>query len=184
MATPFIGEMRTFSFGFAPRFWAQCNGQLLPINQNQALFSLLGTMYGGNGQTNFALPDLRGRAMLSSGTGPGQPPYVQGQAAGTPNVTLLTTNLPAHTHPVQATASQPASSGGGGAETPLGKIPANSGGQTNYAAPTAATGSLAPPAGVSLPSQAAGGNQPFPNMPPYLTMNICIALSGIFPSRN
>jgi len=185
MASFFIGELRTFGFNFAPRFWAQCNGQLLPINQNQALFSLLGTTYGGNGTTNFALPDLRGRSMLSFGTGPGQPNYNLGQAAGTPTTTLLASNnLPAHTHTVQATVSQPASSGGGGADTPSGNIPANSGGQLNYAAPGASTGSLAPPAGVNVQSQAAGSSQPLSIMPPYLVLNTCIALQGIFPSRN
>lgn len=183
MASPFIGELRTFGFGFAPRFWALCNGQLLPINQNQALFSLLGTTYGGNGTTNFALPDLRGRSMLSFGSGAGQPNYVLGQAGGTPTATLTVANLPPHTHTVQATVSQPASSGGGGADTPSGNIPANSGGQLNYAAPGAATGSLAP-AAVNVPSQAAGSNVPVSIMPPYLVLNTCIAVSGIFPSRS
>ena len=184
MASFFVGEMRTFAFGFAPKFWAQCNGQLLPINQNQALFSLLGTTYGGNGTTTFALPDLRGRMMLSFGAKPGQPNYSLGQAAGTPSVTLLQTNLPTHNHPVQATASQPASSGGGGADSPLTNVPCNTGSELNFAAPSAATGSLTPPPAVSTQSQGAGGNTPLSLMPPYLVLNTCIALSGIFPSRS
>jgi microcystin-dependent protein len=184
MSSPFIGEMRTFAFDFAPRSWAQCNGQLLPIAQNQALFSLLGTTYGGNGSTNFALPDLRGRMMLSFGQGAGQPNYALGERAGFPTVTLLQANLPAHTHPVQATASQPASSGGGGADTPLTNIPANTGAELNFAATTAATGSLAPPPAVNVQSQGAGGNQPVSIMPPFLVVNTCIALQGIFPSRS
>jgi microcystin-dependent protein len=184
MASFFVGELRTFAFGFAPRFWAQCSGQLLPISQNQALFSLLGTTFGGNGTTNFALPDLRGRMMLSQGTGAGLPAATIGERAGVAATALTASNLPAHTHTVQATVSQPASSGGGGADTPLTNIPANSGGQLNFAAPSAATGSLAPPPGVSVPSQAAGSSQPLSIMPPYLVLNTCIALSGIFPSRN
>ena len=184
MPSPFIGEIRTFAFGFAPKFWAQCNGQLLPISQNQALFSLLGTTYGGNGTTNFALPDLRGRMMQGQGNGAGLPGATLGEVAGFPTVTLLASNLPPHTHTVQATVSQPASSGGGGADTPLTNIPANSGGQLNFAAPAAATGSLAPQQGLSVASQANGSNQPLNIMPPYLVLNTCIALSGLFPSRN
>jgi microcystin-dependent protein len=185
MSSFFIGEMRTFAFGFAPKFWAQCNGQLLPISQNQALFSLLGTQYGGNGTTNFALPDLRGRTMLGFGSSPGLPGYQIGEKSGRPDITLVLANLPSHTHPVQATVSQPVSNSGGGSDTPLTNIPANTGGQPNYAAPSAASGSLAPPqAALNFQSQAAGGNQPFDNMPPYLVLNTCIATSGIFPSRN
>jgi microcystin-dependent protein len=184
MASPFIGELRTFAFNFAPRSWLQCNGQLMPISQNQALFSLLGTTFGGNGTTNFALPDLRGRMMRSMGTGPGLPVATLGEQAGLAATTLTASNLPAHTHGVQATVSQPASSGGGGADTPLSNIPANSGGQLNFAAPSAASGSLAPPPGVSVPSQIAGSSQPLSIMPPYLVLNTCIAFTGIFPSRS
>lgn len=185
MATsPFLGEMRLYAFNFAPKFWAQCNGQLLPINQNQALFSLLGTTYGGNGTTNFALPDLRGRMMLGQGNGAGLPGYQIGQASGNISVTLLQAQMPLHTHPVQATVTQPASSDGGGADTPLTNVPANSGGQHNYAAPAAATGSLAPPGPVNIQSQPAGASQPMSIQSPYLVLNACIALGGIFPSRN
>lgn len=184
MASFFVGELRTFGFQFAPKFWAQCNGQLLPINQNQALFSLLGTQFGGNGTTNFALPDLRSRMMVGQGTGAGLPNYVIGQAAGTPTVTLLQTNLPQHIHTLQATVTQPASSGGGGADTPLGNIPSNTGSELNYAAPAAANGALASSGPVNVASQIAGANQPLTIMPPFLTLNTCIALQGIFPSRN
>ena len=184
MSSPFIGEMRTFGFGFAPRSWAKCDGQLLPINQNQALFSLLGTTYGGNGTTNFALPDLRGRIMLAFGQKPGQPDYSLGQRAGTPSVTLTQNNLPTHNHPVQAAVSQPASSGGGGADSPLTNVPCNTGSELNFAALSAASGSLAPPPAVSIQSQSAGGNSPLSIMPPFLVLNTCIALQGIFPSRS
>jgi len=182
MDEPFLGEVTVFAFNFAPRSWAQCNGQLLPISQNQALFALLGTTYGGNGQTSFALPDLRGRMQLHFGTGPGQPPYNLGQAAGSPATTLLAANLPSHTHTVVASTTQPVSSGGGSADSPIGRIPAN-GGELNYAPAASATGALATvPVGGA--TQTAGANAAVPVMPPYLTLNACICLAGLFPSRN
>lgn len=181
MSEFFVGQIMMTGFNFAPKFWAQCNGQLLPINQNQALFSLLGTQYGGNGSTNFALPDLRGRAPVgyASSLDQGwQPPSVQiGQAAGVENVTLLGINMPAHTHSVNASTT------GGNNRIPSTRVYATS---TNTAAAInlygASTGPLAvlDPATVAL----AGGNQPHPNMQPYNTINFCVALSGIFPSRN
>jgi microcystin-dependent protein len=176
MSEFFIGQIMMAGFGFAPKFWAQCNGQLLPINQNQALFSLLGTQYGGNGTTNFALPDLRSRTPIgyASSVDPSwQPPAVQiGQAAGVENVTLLSTNLPSHSHQLNAT------TGNGTTRNPNNAIYANS------AVPlfSASSGPAVPlnPATVG----AVGGNQPHPNLQPYSVINFCIALSGIFPSRN
>ncbi len=182
MSEFFIGQVMMAGFNFAPKFWALANGQLLPINQNQALFSLLGTQYGGNGTTNFALPDLRSRTPIgyASSVDPSwQPPAVQiGQSAGVENVTLLSTNLPSHTHTVNASTTN------GDNRIPSNRVYAtsnNSGGSAIniYAA---SSGALVPqnPASVT-PS---GGNQPHPNLQPYSVINFCIALSGIFPSRN
>jgi microcystin-dependent protein len=181
MSEFFIGQIMMTGFSFAPRFWALCNGQLLPINQNQALFSLLGTQYGGNGTTNFALPNLQSRTPIgyASSVDPGwQPPAVQiGQVAGVENVTLLSSNLPSHTHNVNASTTA------GNNRIPSNRVYATS---TNTAAPISlyapSTGALVPlnPATVA-PS---GNNQPHPNLQPYSTINFCIALSGIFPSRN
>jgi len=176
MSEFFIGQVMMAGFSFAPRFFAQCNGQLLPINQNQALFSLLGTQYGGNGTTNFALPDLRSRTPIgyASSVDPSwQPPSVQiGQAAGVENVTLLSTNLPAHVHSANGSTTN------GTTRNPNNGIYAS----TTVPLHAAATGALVPlnPATV-LP---VGGNQPHPNLQPYTVINFCIALSGIFPSRN
>ena len=182
MSEFFIGQIMMAGFGFAPKFWAQCNGQLLPINQNQALFSLLGTQYGGNGTTNFALPDLRSRTPIgyASSVDPSwQPPSVQiGQSSGVENVTLLSTNLPAHTHAVNATTTN------GNNRIPSNRVYATS---VNTGAPALplygpSNGPLVPlnPSTV-VPS---GGNQPHPNLQPYSVINFCIALSGIYPSRN
>lgn len=181
MSEFFIGQIMMTGFNFAPKFWALCNGQLLPINQNQALFSLLGTQYGGNGTTNFALPDLRSRTPLgyASSVDPSwQPPSVQiGQAAGVENVTLLSTNLPAHTH------SMNASTAGGDNRIAGGRVFATStstGSPPNLYAPS--TGALVPlNAQTVAPS---GGNQPHPNIQPYGVINFCVALSGTYPSRN
>lgn len=164
---PFISEIQIFAFDFAPRGWARCNGQLLPINQNQALFSLLGTTYGGNGQTNFALPNLQGRVPMHIGGG-----LVQGQTGGEANHTLTIAEMPVHTHQVSgtsATVSQPSPGGNLWANGAQGKS------YTNAAANgTMNAGSIGN----------TGGGQPHENMSPYLTLNICIALQGIFPSRN
>jgi microcystin-dependent protein len=169
MSEPFLGEIKMTSFAFAPRGWALCNGQLLPINQNQALFSLLGTQYGGNGQTTFALPDLRGRAPVHRGT------VIQGESAGAESVTLNAAQLPAHAHTLfgsanQATASAPA------AANVLAQKPR---GGANLYGPTSNT-TLAP---VSLQA-APGGGGPHDNMQPFLTISFVIALQGIFPSRD
>lgn len=165
MDEPFLGEIQFVAFNYAPRGWAFCNGQLLPINQNQALFSLLGTMYGGNGQTTFALPDLRGRVPLGySGADP------QGSAGGAEAVTLSSIHLPPHLHTF-AVSERPASS-----TSPTGKHLAS--GTRTYGGPAANTALAAD----SVTN--AGGSQAHTNMQPYLTLQAVIALQGIFPSRN
>lgn len=176
MSEFFIGQIMMAGFNFAPKYWALCNGQLLPINQNQALFSLLGTQYGGNGATNFALPDLRSRTPVgyASSVDPGwQPPAVQiGQTGGVENVTLLSTNLPSHTHSVNAATAN------GTTRNPGNAIYAN----TTASLHGPASG---PPVPLNPSTVApAGGNQPHPNVQPYTTINFCIALQGIFPSRD
>lgn len=174
MADQFIGEIRVVGFNFAPVGWALCNGQLLPISQNTALFSLLGTFYGGNGTSTFALPNLQGSAPMSYGNGAGLSPRSIGEVGGETSVTLLVTQLPAHTHPAMnapaSTAGAPTNAvfGGGG----RGKEPA-------YAPMSTATAMMKTQA-IGL----TGSNQPHNNLPPYLTLNFIIALQGIFPSRS
>ena len=165
MATPFIGQIQIYAFGFPPRTWAQCNGQLLAIAQNTALFSILGTTYGGNGIQNFALPDLRSRTPFHTGTN-----FVLGQKGGAENVTLITNEMPQHNHLMNANSGAPTIG------SPAGNFVAQS--PSNAYSATANTTMNAADIGN------AGGNQPHPNLSPYLTLNICIALSGIFPSRN
>lgn len=180
MADPFLGEIRMTGFNFAPNGWALCNGQLLAISQNAALFSLLGTMYGGNGVQTFGLPNLQGRVPIHQGTGLGLSPYAVGEIGGSENVTLLTTQMPAHNHlmgvsnqsgavadPTNAILAQ-GNSGSGRAPVAV----------SDYVS-TAATGTLAPTA-----IQPAGGSQPHSNIQPFLCVNFIIALQGIFPSRS
>jgi microcystin-dependent protein len=167
MSTPFLGQITLFSFDFAPKGWALANGQLLPINQNQALFSLLGTFYGGNGTTNFQLPNLQGRVPIHQGSG-----YAIGQSSGTENVTLLTSELPSHTH--AATCSHNAGTLG----SPSGAVWAADG-DGNLPYSTTAGATMAP-AAIS----AIGGGQPHDNLAPFSVLNFCIALTGIFPSRS
>ncbi len=167
---PFIGEIRIFGFNFPPAGWAQCNGQLLAIAANDALFALLGTTYGGDGVSTFALPDLRSRVPIHQGQGPGLSPYVIGQMAGVEAVTLTTSQIPQHNHVLNAFAST-----GTGGLAPSGGVPANTQGSVNG---TANTTFAAPAIGPS------GGSQPHENLQPYLTLNFCISLFGIFPSRN
>lgn len=169
MAEPFIGQIQSFGFNFAPRNWAMCNGQILSIAQNTALFSLLGTTYGGNGQTTFALPDLRGRTSLHQGQGPGLTNRTIGEVSGSETVTLINSEMPMHNHLVNASAGTKLNT------TPGGN---NLGGATIYT--NAALDSVMDPAMIT-PS---GGSQPHNNMQPYLVINWCIALQGIFPSRN
>lgn len=167
---PFIGELRCFGFTFAPRGWALCQGQLLAIASNTALFSLLGTTYGGNGQTTFALPDLRGRASLSFGQGQGLTNRTQGELAGEEQVTLTSQQIPAHNHTVGASSAA------------TGKNPANS-----FPAFTAQGSSYGTTADLTMnPAMVGGGGggQPHDNMAPYLVLNWCIALEGIYPSRD
>ncbi len=166
MAEPFLGEIKLFGFGYAPRGWAQCNGQLLAINQNQALFAILGTTYGGNGQTTFALPDLRGRTPVHMGNG-----VTLGQSAGEEAHTLTTLEMPMHTHIASASTAAPSQ------PSPAGGLWAQSDAQ-NYSTATPNTQL----SGAAIGS--AGQSQPHSNMQPYLTLNFCIALVGIFPSRN
>ncbi len=176
MATPFIAEIRMFAGNFAPRGNAFCNGQIQSIAQNTALFSLLGTTYGGNGQTTFALPNLQGRMPIGAGIGPGLSQRVLGETGGVENVTLLSSQMPAHTHVPQGS-----SVAGTQASPASGVWAASAGGRTPlplYAAP---------PATVAMSSTAlgvAGNSQPHPNMQPYLAISYIIALQGIFPARN
>ncbi len=179
----YIAEIRMFAGNFAPRNWAFCHGQILSIAQNTALFSLLGTTYGGNGQTTFALPDLRGRVSVGTGQGPGLSDYQLGQVSGAENTTILVTNMPAHTHGFSANASMACQTGAGTADSPASNIPAGSASDENYAA-AAATNATMAPFTVSGTTANAGGSQPFSNVQPCLTMNYIICLFGIFPSRN
>lgn len=166
MAEPFLGEIRLMSFVFPPKGWALCSGQLLPINSNQALFSLLGTMYGGNGQTNFALPDLRGRVPIHLGNG-----HTQGERAGEQAHTLTPNELPQHSHQVRA-----ASAATGGVASPSGKF--LGGGNNVYRASGAIT-TLSAETVANV-----GGGQAHLNMQPFVTISFCMALQGIFPSRD
>jgi microcystin-dependent protein len=171
MADPFLGQISIFSFAFAPRGWAFCNGQILSIAQNQALFSLLGTTYGGDGITTFGLPNLQSRAAISSGQGPGLSSYVLGQVGGESAHTLITAEIPPHTHGA-ATASDTTQM------SPEGRYWApNTGGNAIYSAASSGTMSV-----NAIRSNV--GNQPHQNMQPNLTLNFCIALVGVFPSRN
>jgi len=175
MADNFVAEIRIFPFNFAPVGWALCNGQILPISQNTALFSLLGTTYGGNGQSTFALPDLQGRAPMHSGQGQGLSQRFLGEEGGEENVTLLISEMPSHTHTVNAKTS-------GGQTNPAGLVWG-----TASAAKVAAL-FYAPVAPSPVPMNpgaltVAGGSQPHNNMMPYLILNFNIALQGIFPPR-
>jgi len=171
MSQPFMGEIKLISWNFSPKGWAFCNGQFLPINQNQALFSLLGTMYGGNGQTTFALPDLRGRAPIHVGGG-----FIQGQVGGQEAHTITQSEMPAHTHVLNgSTQSTPAQ---------LTQDPTNgfmaAPSSANYVSPNAGQLTTVNPTTVT----SIGGSQAHQNMQPFLVVNFIIALQGIFPSRN
>lgn len=180
---PFIGEVKLFGFNFAPKGYSTCQGQILAIAQNSALFSLLGTTYGGNGTTTFALPDLQGRVPIGQGQGPGLPYYSMGERAGTPNITLLTSNIPPHVHTMNSAKVQiKASSATAGEQSPDGTFPATTGAPA-YA--DAATSNIfTGGAMVTGTSDVTGGGQPFSIMNPYVCMNYSIAIYGIFPSRN
>jgi microcystin-dependent protein len=173
MADPFVAEIRIFPFNFAPQGWAWCDGQLLPLSQNTALFSLLGTTYGGNGKSNFALPDLQGRAPMHPGQGPGLSLHDLGETGGSETVSLLESEIPAHAHGLMSLGA-PANR-----TSPVGNT---------IARPTAGN-AFVPPGGqplVAMSGQSlapAGGDQPHNNMQPYLTFYFCIALQGVFPPR-
>jgi microcystin-dependent protein len=173
MAEPFLGEIRIFGFDYAPVGWAMCNGQLVPITQNVALFDLIGTYYGGNGTSNFALPDYRSRHDLHMGG-----TFVIGGSGGQETATLTEAQLPVHAHVPQsvsgATTTNPAGAywAPSGDDEPYGELPG--GGPTTTAGPCTMGTGLSP----------TGGDQPFSTIPPYLTLNFCIALQGLFPSHS
>jgi microcystin-dependent protein len=171
MADPFVAEIRIFPFNFAPRGWAFCDGQIMPISQNTALFSLLGTTYGGDGRSNFALPNLQGRAAMHPGQGLGLSPHDLGESRGVETVTLLSTEIPAHAHVLTA------SNETGEDRKAVGEAMARSTGGPLYGPAT----NLVAMAAEALPI--AGASQPHNNMMPYLTLNFCIALQGVFPPR-
>jgi microcystin-dependent protein len=187
---PFLGEIRMVGFNFNPRDWAFCNGQLMSISQNSALFSLLGTTYGGDGQTTFALPDLRSRTPVHFGQGPGLPAVQIGESAGSPSVTLTQGQMPQHSHAATASVAIPASSADGSTDVPstaayLAKAVDSSG-----AVQPLTYGTVVPPPAETLAPfnsavtvQPAGGNQPVDVTNPFLAVNFVMALSGIFPSR-
>lgn len=164
MSEPFLGEVKIVSFNFAPKGWASCNGQLLPINQNQALFSILGTLYGGDGRVNFALPNLQGKIPIHAG-----PNFVQGQFGGESDHILFSLELPPHTHAPTGSSAPPS------AGSPAGNLWATA---SSNPFDSSANTSMNPAAVLPV-----GGNQPHENMPPYLVLNFVIALQGIFPSR-
>jgi microcystin-dependent protein len=178
MADPFVAEIRIFPFNFAPRGWAFCDGQLLPLSQNTALFSLIGTFYGGDGKSNFALPNMQGSVPIHTGAnqpGPGLSSYALGETGGSETVSLLESEMPSHAHTARASNQQ------GDVQQPTAT--------TSLARPNGATpyvpGTPAPPLVMMAPESLTpvGGDQPHNNMQPYLTLNYCIALQGIFPAR-
>jgi len=175
MSNPFLAEIRIFPFNFAPKGWAFCDGQILPLSQNTALFSLLGTTYGGDGKSNFALPNMQGNAPMHPGQGPGLSQRFLGETDGSDTVTLLESEIPVHIHVVDAVQGQLA------AQSDIGGA--------NAFAKTAQENAYLPAAGqpiVQLDPNTlapAGGNQPHNNLMPYLTLNFCIALQGVFPAR-
>lgn len=197
MATPFIGQLLTVGFNWAPRNYATCSGQILSIAQNTALFSLLGTTYGGNGQTTFALPDLRGRVALGQGQGPGLSNRTIGEMSGSENTTLLSTQMPQHVHSlagvtgtlnavdIKATEQSPQTGGYLARGVDTAPVP-DSIPEIYLPAAQGDPATKVPLAGVNVAgnTQIAGGSQPFSTMQPYLVVNPCIALQGIFPSRN
>lgn len=171
MADPFVAEIRVFPFNFAPTGWAFCNGQLMPISQNTALFSLLGTVYGGDGKSTFALPDLQGSVPMHPDQGPGLSEYFLGQTGGSENVTLLQSEIPAHTHGLMTAADDQYES-----NVPTGNALTRS--NLNVYSNSL---SITQMSFQSL--SVAGGGLPHNNMMPYLTLNFCIALQGVFPAR-
>jgi microcystin-dependent protein len=178
-----LAEIRMFAGNFAPQAWAFCQNQLMQISQNTALFSLLGTTYGGNGQTTFALPDLRGRIPVGLGSGPGLPQYQLGELSGAPSVTLTVANLPVHNHPLTGAVSIQANADSGGLSGDPSAKRLAAPGANMYTSATGDLVSMAAPVST-LAIGNAGGNQALSTMPPYSAMNFVICLQGIFPSRN
>jgi microcystin-dependent protein len=176
MADPFVAEIRIFPFNFSPKGWAFCDGQLLPLSQNTALFSLIGTFYGGNGTSNFALPNMQGSVPIHTGAnqpGPGLSNYVLGETGGSQTVTLLESEIPSHSHSLNA-AAPPGVVFAGDPTTALARSSGGAIYQTSNAGLVQMNFSAIAPA---------GGDQPHNNMQPYLTLNFCIALQGVFPAR-
>lgn len=179
---PYMGSVTPFAGNFAPRSWMLCNGSLLAIADYNALFALIGTTYGGDGQVTFALPDLRSRVPIHMGQGPGLSNYSVGQASGSENVTLMQSNLPAHSHSlISLTGNQPVSTATTGANVPTNAYPAS--GATVYNTQSPDGGQMNNYSSVGT-TVSAGGSQPIPIIQPYLAMNYIIAVEGIFPSRN
>jgi len=170
MSDPFVAEIRMFPFNFAPRGWAKCDGQMLPISQNTALFSLLGTTYGGDGKTTFALPDLRDRMPLQAGQGQGLSAYALGETGGSDVVTLLESQMPAHSHQLQH-------HGAGAYDTPGSSVTLGSSGVAQIYTTNTTSVTAVPALSV------AGSGLPHNNRQPFLTLNFCIAMQGIFPPR-
>jgi len=211
MADPYLGEIRMAGFNFSPYGWAQCQGQLLPVNQNSALFALLGTVFGGDGQNTFGLPDMRGRAPVGQGQGPGLSPYDMGEKGGSETITQSTVNMPAHTHAVQtnvnnnlgastalqvvnadATSPEPipggclgiANDGGGGSLNLYHSGKDNNGNPLPRVSLASQTVPLTGGVSVSGVVGVSGGSQPLGMLSPYLSVNFIIALQGIFPTRS
>ncbi|MDM1554167.1 tail fiber protein [Chryseobacterium indologenes] len=171
---PFLGQIAFVPYTFVPKNWAECNGQIMAISQNQALFALLGTTYGGNGVTTFALPDMRGRVLVHNGQAPGGPTvYSMGQIGGSESVTLTVTQMPAHNHTVNAVTAE------GNQSTPTNNLPADTKGLDKEYSDTSTNTTMK----ASMVNNT-GGNQPHENRPPFLTLKCIIALSGIFPTQN
>lgn len=169
---PFVAEIRIFPFNFPPKGWAWCNGQILPLSQNTALFSLLGTTYGGDGKSNFALPDIQGSAVMGPGQGPGLSLYDLGETGGSETVTLLETEIPSHGHTAMGVASA------GSQTNPISNAVAQGGGRSGLAYEGGS-----PALGNFQQLGPAGGDQPHNNMQPYLTLYFCLALQGVYPPR-
>ena len=168
---PFVAEVRIFPFNFAPKGWAFCNGQILPLSQNTALFSLLGTTYGGDGKSNFALPNMQGNAPMHPGQGPGLSLHDLGEMSGSQTVTLLDSEIPSHNHTLNSSSLN----------STLTAPALVSTGRGNPTSVYATGGALVPMSNNAIVP--AGGNQPHNNMMPYLTLNFCIALQGVYPPR-
>jgi microcystin-dependent protein len=175
LADPFVAEIRVFPFNFAPKGWAWCNGQLLPLSQNTALFSLLGTTYGGDGKSTFALPDLEGSAAMHPGQGPGLSLYDLGQIGGSETVTLIESEIPAHSHSIRGTFENATQKTLDADVVPAGSVNGNL-----YQSTANANLVQMSPSALAI----AGGSQPHNNMQPYLTFYFCIALQGVFPPRS